>query len=282
MAKVNIFALSEAAKLLPQRDPTDNKTKGGKCLVIAGSDQFWGASILTAKAAARMGAGYVYLLTEAKIKHLSENPDIILKQDLKAEELQAFSAIAIGPGLTNVGFIEKYLLLATKSVETKSVLDAGALNFIAQSDQEFKFHHNTVMTPHEGEMGRLLGVTAEEIRKDRLRFAQQAQKKYACTLLLKGHQTLVVSDKGVSQIEAGNVALAKAGTGDVLTGMITGLLSQGLNVTDAATLAAYVHGYMADEWVQKGKDQIALLASDLIDALPQTLAQIRASLKTSS
>lgn len=277
--KVNslIFQSTDAAKLLPERKDTDNKTNGGKCLVVAGSDDFFGASLLTCKAAARVGAGYVYLATEANIQHLPEAPDIILKTDVNKNEFNDYSAVAIGPGLTRSDFIKKFLSFLLDNHPKKCVLDAEALNVIAKSNNDYKFSENTVMTPHEGELSRLLSVDAEKIKANRYQYALEAQQKYNCVVLLKGHKTLVAKSDLVYEVQTGNPALAKAGTGDVLTGMIAGFLSQGLDAYKAASLAAFVHGIIADQWIEGGNDVLSLMASDLIQRLPMTLADLRST-----
>jgi NAD(P)H-hydrate epimerase len=156
------------------------------------------------------------------------------------------------------------------------VIDADALNICAEN-KWLSLPSSWIATPHEGELARLLEVSARSIRKDRISAAGKAQKKLGCVVLLKGHKTLVATSRKIYEIQSGNAALAKAGTGDVLTGMITGFLAQGLSSVEAACLGAFVHGLIADRWVQAGNDPLSLLTSDLLAALPQTLSWIRKS-----
>src|SRR5690606_26664108 len=129
----------------------------------------------------------------------------------------------------------------------------------------------------EGELARLMKVPSTTIREDRLGWVQKAQDQWQSVILLKGNGTLVCDGQNLIRIEAGNPALAKAGTGDVLTGLITGLLAQGLSSLEAACLGAFLHGFTADLWVSGGRDPLSLLASDLIEHLPQAMNQIRTS-----
>lgn len=229
----------------------------------------WGAAVLSAAAAARSGSGYVYIFDFKAKNSISKTPDYLFIKRIK--NISQFNAIAIGPGLSSQVYIRSWL----KKIKTHSsvVVDASALDCLAKL--RFKLPSTWILTPHEGELARMLGVSSKVIRANREKYILIAQKKFGCIVLLKGHTTLIADGKTVYQIKSGNAALAKAGTGDVLTGMITGFLSQGLRPVNAAALAAFSHGYMADRWVKSGNDILSLLASDLVALLPQSLRQIR-------
>lgn len=181
-----------------------------------------------------------------------------------------------------------------------AVLDADALRLVADFGWR-DLPAAWIMTPHEGELAALLGdVSADEIRRNRRAAAIRACEKFGCVVVLKGHRTLVaspVSDgsdhrvrqgRGQSQrrggqhsvrvfeIQSGNAALAKAGAGDVLTGVIAAFLAQGLSPAEAACLGVFVHGRVADDWLRSGRDILSLMASDLLEWLPKTLARVRA------
>lgn len=260
---------------MPHRSETDNKSHGGRCLIIAGSEGMFGAAVLSATAAARAGAGYVLLLTDLKNFPICQHPDF-LTADLKKKKIKdlKFNSVAIGPGLGvtshSLKLLKELLKLKIKNV----VVDADALTLCAQ-ERLFPLPKTWVVTPHEGELARLLGVSTQQIKKNRLKSVQIAQKKLGCVVLLKGHQTLVASVGKIQKIKAGNVALAKAGTGDVLTGIIAALMSQGLTSDQAATLGAYVHGAVADHWVSLKKDELSLMASDLLELMPIVFKRIR-------
>lgn len=266
------YSLSQAKRDLPTRKRQDNKTRGGKCLVIAGSRGMWGAAILSATAAARCGAGYVYLKTTGQGFPLHRHPDFLQTTSVQPDRYQA---LAIGPGLKAGRSLKSLLRKLGRTCQIPVVIDASALTALAQISLSFFLPANWVLTPHEGEMARLLGVSSDAIRRDRQRAVIQAQKKYGCVVLLKGSPTLISDGRRLIEIKSGNPALAKAGTGDVLTGMILAFLGQGLSSVSAAALASFVHGRMADHWLKEGKDILSLMASDLLERVPETLVGIR-------
>lgn len=260
------YSKIRAKKDLPTRKFSDNKTRGGKCLIIAGSKGLWGAAILAAESAARIGAGYTYIHPTSQGFPVIRHPDFLIHTNNK---FSGFKSIAIGPG-GNPSQIGKFI---KKSIKHKSVvLDAEALNYLAKN--KIKIPPTWILTPHEGELSRLLKISSNTIKKDRLKHIKLAQKKLGCIILLKGYKTLVADSKGVYEIQSGNPALAKAGTGDVLTGIIAGLLSQHLEPINAACLGAYIHGFIADQWAKKN-DILSLMATDLIKTLPSALRLIR-------
>ena len=268
MAMSSIYQITkkDLRKFLPKRSDDANKTHGGKCLVIAGSQGMWGACYLSAQAASRVGAGYVYL--PSTTLDLTKHPDFLSSEISEKMNLDSYTALAIGPGLTLTPMIKKLFHRLEKEFTRPLVVDAGALELIQ------KLKPNWIMTPHEGELARLLDISSDDIRKDRFKAAQKAQEKFGGIIVLKGHHTLVATKSMIYEIQTGNKALAKAGTGDVLTGMITGLLSQSLKPVEAAILACGIHGYIADRWV-KDKDYLSLMASDLVAEIPRALFTLR-------
>ncbi len=273
--KVQKYTLKKAQKHLPKRLLTSSKITGGKTLIYAGSKGMWGASILCAQAAARTGSGYTYLLLENKNNFpVQKNPDF-LTLDRWPKDLSPFGALAIGPGLspkTDLLKIIKNLIL--KKVP-HVVLDAEALNHLSKMKTKLTLPDTWVLTPHEGELARLIGKTSRWVKANRITAAQLCQKKWGCVVLLKGHESIVMNDSQCFKIQSGNPALAKAGTGDVLTGMIASLMSQKLNTLDATGLATFIHGFIADQWIKNGNDELSLLASDLINGISKNLKIIR-------
>lgn len=266
MSSIFLITKKDLRRLLPKRTDTANKTTGGKCLIIAGSEGLWGAAYLCAEAAARIGAGYVYL--PANTKNLTEHPDFLSVQLSQMMPLKKFSSIAIGPGITLSPLYQKLFHHIEETFEGSVVIDASCLPLVK------KLKPHWIITPHEGELAKLLNISSEEIRKNRISAAKLAQEKFGGIVLLKGHHTLIATTSMIYEIQTGNKALAKAGTGDILTGMIAGLLSQGLKPHDAAILACGVHGYIADRWV-KNNDYLSLMASDLAKDIPQALYTLR-------
>ena len=152
------------------------------------------------------------------------------------------------------------------------ILDADAITTCAKYDL-FPLPADWILTPHAGELARVIDRTAAEIESDRLAAVDEAIKKTNAIVLLKGFRTVVGFGTRRRIINAGNAALAKAGTGDVLAGLIGGLLARGLAPFNAAATAAYLHGRVADEWVLD-RDPASLRASDVIDALPTLMAKV--------
>lgn len=267
---MNKYSAKNARIDLPTRSYKDNKTRGGKCLIIAGSKGLYGSAILTSRAASRTGAGYTYLTASGKFP-ISRHPDFLLLTG--HPKLANFQAIAIGPGYKNIKKIKSYLQIMIKQKVKNAVLDAEALNVL--STTKIKLPKTWIVTPHEGELSRILKVSAQTIRNDRQKYIVAAQKKLGCIVLLKGYRTLVADDTSVWEVQSGNPALAKAGTGDVLTGMIVAFLSQGLSPISSAKLASYVHGLIADSWLKSKRDILSLMASDIVELIPKVLFQVR-------
>lgn len=255
---------------LPTRGEDSNKTDGGKSLVIAGSHGLFGSAILCCLATARCGGGYIYLSSSGKFP-IAQHPDFLMIEG--KPKFNDFNAVAMGPGFRNPKKLCSYLRIMERQKIQNVVLDAEALNVIANLPK--KLPRSWLVTPHEGELSRILKVPSRVIRANRKKYLLIAQKKLGCVVLLKGYRTLVADGESVWEIQSGNPALAKAGSGDVLTGMILGFMSQNLDSGSAGKLAAYVHGLVADEWLKLGNDILSLLASDIVQMLPSTLRKIR-------
>ena len=138
----------------------------------------------------------------------------------------------------------------------------------------FPLPKNWVITPHAGELSKVLGISPQEINENRFKAVLDAAQMCGCHVLLKGYRTVMSYEDRTMIINSGNSALSKAGTGDVLTGLIAGLLAQGLETLQATATAAYIHGRIADEWVSVGKDKRTLMASDIKDHLPNLISRL--------
>jgi NAD(P)H-hydrate epimerase len=266
----------EALALLPSRGVRSDKRLSGAPLVIAGSAQFTGAAVLCARGAARAGAGYVTVATplgaEATLRaHLVE--EVVLTFDphdvpgaieTLLDAAKRCGSIAIGPGMglgDEIGAIVRGVVLGT---DLPVVADASALFHFAKFLPQLR-GRQIVVTPHAGEFARLSGkgTVAEDDRVERLR---AFVAEYGITTLLKGEITLVCADDAVVHVNVtGTPALATAGTGDTLTGMIATLLSQRLAPVDAARLGAYWHG-RAGQLAAESRP-VGVIASDVADAL---------------
>jgi hydroxyethylthiazole kinase-like uncharacterized protein yjeF len=266
--------------LLPLRAPTADKRSAGAPLVVAGSAQFPGAAILCARGAARAGAGYVTLAAPPGAmlplrQHLVEQVVVELRETAAPEKIvaelldisQRNGAVAIGPGLgldERTGTIVRGFIQAT---ELPLVIDASALFHLAKHLDLLKGKH-AVVTPHEGEFARLSGEgsIAPGTRAERLR---AFVARTGITTLLKGLDTLIDDGTTLHINTSGTSALATAGSGDVLTGMIATLLAQGLSPVDAARAGAYWHGLAGQHCARRRA--VGVLSGDLPDALAAAL-----------
>lgn len=273
----HLYTLNQARHDLPKRAIDADKTMAGRTLVMGGSAGLWGAAILTARAASRAGSGYVYLCTPEKQFPATDYPDILVIHNLEKLNFTIFDSIAVGPGFDHPQVLEKWLRKIASLSFKHVVVDAGALRTLAKMKHPPYLSADWILTPHEGELADLLGVSSKEIHEHRKQYAHLAQQMYGGIVLLKGHRTLIADNDNVWEIDSGNPALAKAGTGDVLTGIIAGLMAQGLSPIKAACLGAFIHGFAADEWLKESNDVLSLTPIDLLEKLPRILEQIRSS-----
>jgi NAD(P)H-hydrate epimerase len=274
------FAFTEklAHRFLPKRSAGSNKARHGHALIFAGSEGMWGAGLLSASAAYRMGCGYVTLAShEEPLEILRDTPEILTtRADNEALwKHRKWTAVAIGPGLgTGENTYRLIRRLIDEAGSVPVIVDADALTVIAER-KIASLPPMWVLTPHAGEMKRLINVDSKDIEADRFRYSREAAEHFGCHVLLKGYRTVVTGEGKSWVATSGNSALAKAGTGDVLTGMICSLAAQGLSTLKASATAAYVHGRIADEWVRAGNSRGGLNASDLRAVLPQLLSRLR-------
>lgn len=260
--------------VLSPRDIAAHKGDCGSVAVIGGDDGMVGAAMLAARAALLTGTGRVYA---AMLSHSAPSvdmlhPEIMLRKPFDLLQLKQLNALVIGPGLGQSIAAIELLILWLKHTAAKQlalVLDADALNLISQHAHLADLMSRTlipvVITPHAGEAGRLLALTADDVQKNRPEMAIQLAKKYHCVCVLKGQGTLCADANGHCFLNAtGNPALATGGTGDVLAGVIASLIAQGVNVMDAAKLGVYAHGLAADNLVARGVGVRGLTASELL------------------
>lgn len=271
-----LFTGKTARRLLPRRESSSNKSTHGRAGLVGGKPGMSGALLLAAHGANRVGAGYVILVSHddpsAIVAHLPEALTLTT-DDPKLFEKGRFTSLGVGPGLGVDERTENFLKQLHARKFENVVLDADALTVVAEKG--LRLHQSWIMTPHAGELSRLLGLSAIEIEADRFRFARETAEKFGCIVVLKGFRTVVSDGARTAVISSGNAALAKAGSGDVLTGMITGFLAQSMIPFSAACLGAYLHGRLADAWVKSGRDALSLEPSDLTEALPSLIRRIR-------
>lgn len=292
MSAVNVKITQDYARsLLPKRPEDSNKATFGNVLNVAGSYSYRGAACLSSAAALRVGAGYV---TFAGIEKVADAvnafvPDAVLcplrekSGSIAPEEaprvlslVPRATVVSIGCGLTCLGYPHTDVLAFFNAVMNglsrlfvPVVLDADGLNLFSEAPGvELQ---NMVMTPHPKELSRLLKLDVAAIQADRASAVIAAADKFHATVVLKGHVTLVSDGRTVFENTTGCSALAKAGAGDVLTGIISGLCAQGLSVTDAACLGVYLHG-LAGDLAAQDLTEYGVLASDLLKYIPRAIA----------
>ncbi|HVG07295.1 MAG TPA: NAD(P)H-hydrate dehydratase [Thermoanaerobaculia bacterium] len=278
---LHLLVGEELAGLLPERAPGTHKGTYGHVLLVAGSPGKAGAAILAARAAVRSGAGLVTAAVPESILDVVdlgsiESMTLALRSlDHVLDAVEGKSVLAMGPGLgqeeETAGAIRRIAL----EVSLPLVLDADGINAFAGRAAELAGRSaETVLTPHPGELGRLLGLSTAEVQGDRLAAARRAAVEAEAVVVLKGHRTLVATPGGEVHVNTtGNPGMASGGTGDVLTGLISGLLAQGLGALDAARLGVYLHG-LAGDLAAARTGEAALVAGDLLTYLPAAFLEL--------
>ena len=253
--------------LVPRRGAGDNKYSAGSVLVVGGSPGLTGAVCLAAEAAFRADAGYVTVAAPPEsLRVLEERLLEAVKRPLDEVEDAAAraGALALGPGLGREPETQALVRRLLTGLDLPAVVDADALFGLEPFEREAP----TVLTPHAGELGRLLGEESAWVDAHRLEAVQRAAERFGCVVLLKGADTLVAAPgEGVLVCGFGPPSLATAGTGDVLTGIVAAFLAKGLEPRLAAAAAAVAHGLAA----LAVPEQAGLIASDVIRELPRVL-----------
>jgi NAD(P)H-hydrate epimerase len=274
----------EYLALLPPRPGTVHKYECGRVLVMAGSRAFGGAAHLAGLGALRSGAGLVTMavplgletatrvgLPEALTRVLGETDsgtiapmDPAVRDSLLAEQ----SALALGPGLGADPVTDAWVIEMLADLTVPVVVDADALNAFSRSGKEPSFGSDQViLTPHAGELARLTGLTSAEVRKRGFPLIRELAARWNAVLMLKGSPSLIAAPDGrIFLNPTGDDALARGGSGDVLTGLVAGLLAQGLDALPAALLGAYVHG-QAGTLAARGRSNRSVLVREIAAAM---------------
>ncbi|VVO39611.1 Bifunctional NAD(P)H-hydrate repair enzyme Nnr [Pseudomonas fluorescens] len=262
------------------RAPASHKGKFGHVLLIGGDRGLGGAILLSAQSALRSGAGMVSVATRSEHvpAALARIPEAMVLGTSSANQLmgllQKVSVLVVGPGLGQAAW-GRSLLSAAANASLPQVWDADALNMLAED--RVALPKNCVITPHPGEAARLLGISTAQVQADRPGAAHALSKKYTAVVVLKGAGSLIASPDGrLAVCHQGHPAMATAGLGDVLAGLVGALLAQGMATFDAACLAVWLH---ANAGEQQGKSGRGLAASDLIPAIRQLLEEQAPCLK---
>lgn len=274
---------------IPPRRPDSHKGTYGTVLVIAGSVGYSGAPAMTALGALRVGAGLVKVgvpkaiyeivaskVTEGMPTPLADEDGALAPEavDQILDLAETATAVAVGPGLSAVhgpAEVVTALLRTSKPL----VIDADGLNVLAGRTDRLPRSAPTIITPHPGELGRLLGISAADVQRDRLQAARTASASFRCVVVLKGARTVVaLRDGEVFIIPTGNPGMATGGMGDVLTGAIASLLGQGLDPLSAAYAGAYLHGLAAD-LLASDRGQVGMLATEVANYLPTAIRRVQ-------
>ena len=264
---VYLVQKKDVSAFLPFYKDTANKTHRGWSLIASGHEGMWGCGLLACRAAYTVGSGYVTWASSSYPYEKSlEIPEALLSRFDDQKLFDKKTAVGAGPGL---GFSKsvKDFILKLKDISIPVVLDADAISILAKH-KESALNKNFVLTPHSGELSRLINIPSHKIDEDRLLYAKQGAKSYDSWLLLKGFYPVLSDGEKNWIIQTGNSALGKAGSGDVLTGILTGLMAQGLSVFKASLLGNILQGETAERWVGQGRDINSFSASEIIKELP--------------
>jgi NAD(P)H-hydrate epimerase len=253
--------------------------------IVAGSFGRSGAAVMSARGAIRAGAGLVSVATDPEAARLV-NAGAVEAMTFPVEltsslpEVTSFlagkSAILIGPGLRDDSESYSFVRTLLGAIEQPAVIDASALNAFAGRVSEINPKARPrVITPHPGEMARLLGSTTRDVTANRIEVARDAARRCRCVVVLKGYQTLIADPEGhVNVNPTGNPGMASGGMGDVLAGIIAAFLARGIDPFDAACAGVYLHGFAGDMLKEEMGD-IGLAAMDLAERLPLAIRKLR-------
>lgn len=286
--KTEILDNKNISGMLPERKPNSNKGTYGKVFALAGSDGMPGAAVLCVNAAYRTGCGLVRAcVTEKTARTIAINATECVASVIPDEGgflcersfselkplLPAADAIILGPGLGVNAGVKSFVSAVLSEASVPVVIDADALNVLS-ADSLNEHLNKLVITPHPVEMSRLSGIPLNEILENPLGIAKSFAEEYGVVTVLKGARTVIASPDGTARINiTGNSALAKAGSGDVLTGIIAALIAQGMDVFDAAAVGCHIHG-KAGEMASEALSEYGVTASDVIGYIPKVIKEI--------
>lgn len=267
------LTMEDIQSLLPKRKQEDHKGSHGKLLIVAGDEGYGGAGTLVSETAMKTGTGLIKLLTREQYvaPNIARNPEIMVcggdnAQDLESEFPWA-DIFVCGPGMFQNYWSEQLLYKLIEYAQRSDIptlLDAGALRLLnTEAFSELELPEKLIITPHPGEAASLLDISVTEVQEDRLQAAKTLQSRFGGTVVLKGHGTIVYDGDACYVCSVGGPELAVAGSGDVLSGIIGSLLSQGLEPKDAAISGVALHSAAGNQFT-KNTGTIGLAANELI------------------
>ena len=271
----------ETKKLLRKllRNSESHKGDFGHVLVVAGNIGFGGAALLSSKAAIKIGAGLVSLATRSEHLQaaLSFAPEVMTKPVDSGQSLENYldfpTVICLGPGLGKDYWSEQMIYKSLENTyknKTPILIDADGLNLLPEFSKKLPLPKKIVLTPHLGEAARLLNTSVEKVKKNKISAAKRISNKYNSVVVLKSHETLICKEDKIYICDKGNPGMATAGMGDVLSGMISGLIAQKLSLFEAACLGVDLHARAGDIYSEKNNQQ-SLLPTDIIDLFARVI-----------
>ena len=270
----NIYALSRESyrNKLIKRKIYGHKGNYGRAVLVAGSIGCLGAARLATESCIRSGAGLTTLITSSEGRKLLSGSLVegmlaTFEDNEKVKYLLSKAdAVAFGPGIKE--YEESMKLLEEIIIDSPSsiIIDAGGINLLSKNKKCLcAVKDKVILTPHPGEMARLIGKDISYVEKNRIECSRAFAKQYKCIVLLKGYNTVITDGKNVFINKTGNSKMASGGMGDTLTGIITALVAQGYSNMDATLLGAYIHGLAAE---YSARDRYSIIARDLIESIP--------------
>ena len=270
----NIYVLSRESysNKLIKRKIYGHKGDYGRAVLVAGSIGYLGAARLATESCIRSGAGLITLITSSEGRKLLSGSLIegmlaTLEDNEKVKNLVSKAdAVAFGPGIKedeeSMKLLEEIIIDSPSSI----IIDAGGINLLSKNKKCLcSVKDKVILTPHPGEMARLIGKDISYVEKNRIECSRAFAKQYKCIVLLKGYNTVITDGKDVFINKTGNSKMASGGMGDTLTGIITALVAQGYSNMDATLLGAYIHGLAAE---YSSRDRYSIIARDLIESIP--------------
>ncbi|RKX69345.1 NAD(P)H-hydrate dehydratase, partial [candidate division TA06 bacterium] len=272
-----------AKYLLPKRNDSSHKGSFGKILLIGGSKSYPGAIMLSSKSAVKSGAGLVYsAFPESLSRTISSYIPDTIKIPLKETEegsidLSNFKkiidiskdmdAVLIGPGISDNKVTLNFVEMIIGEIDKPIILDADGLRILCNNSISIKTD-KLLITPHPGEAARILGINTNEINTRRLDFSRLLSDKFKCTVLLKGYKSIITNSNETYINLSGNSALARGGSGDILSGIITAFIGNGMDILNAAALGSYLHG-LAGEIASENLSKYSISMDELIAIIPE-------------
>lgn len=270
----NIYALSRESyrNKLIKRKIYGHKGNYGRAVLVAGSIGCLGAARLATESCIRSGAGLTTLITSSEGRKLLSGSLVegmlaTFEDNEKVKYLLSKAdAVAFGPGIKedeeSMKLLEEIIIDSPSSI----IIDAGGINLLSKNKKCLcAVKDKVILTPHPGEMARLIGKDISYVEKNRIECSRAFAKQYKCIVLLKGYNTVITDGKNVFINKTGNSKMASGGMGDTLTGIITALVAQGYSNMDATLLGAYIHGLAAE---YSARDRYSIIARDLIESIP--------------